>query len=158
MQMKIFKKLCGLVGALGIIGILAVNVYPIAMGGKIYQIETGSMEPTIKTGSYVLIRPTEEIKTGQVVMFDEPGSAVPIVHRVVAVNAGGQTLTTRGDANGADDASINRSQVRGIVTDVFNQYGVYHRPYQIGAGIFSLCLVGLSLTKSSKKGRHKKDA
>ena len=158
MQMKIFKKLCGLVGALGIIGILAVNVYPIAMGGKIYQIETGSMEPTIKTGSYVLIRPTEEIKTGQVVMFDQPGYSVPIVHRVVAVNAGGKTLTTRGDANGADDASIDRSQVRGVVTDVFSQYGVYHRPYQIGAGIFSLCLVGLSLTKSSKKGRHKKDA
>lgn len=156
--MKILKKLCGLVGTLGIIGILAVNVYPIVTGGKIYQIETGSMEPTIKTGSYVLIKPTEEIKTGQVIMFDQVGSAVPIVHRVVAVNAGGQTLTTRGDANGADDASIDRSQVRGVVADVFSQYGAYHRPYQIGAGIFSLCLVGLSLIKSSKKGRHKKDA
>ena len=156
--MKILKKLCGLVGTLGIIGILAVNVYPIVTGGKIYQIETGSMEPTIKTGSYVLIKPTEEIKTGQVIMFDQGGSAVPIVHRVVAVNAGGQTLTTRGDANGADDASIDRSQVRGVVADVFSQYGAYHRPYQIGAGIFSLCLVGLSLLKSSKKGRHKKDA
>ena len=156
--MKILKKLCGLVGTLGIIGILAVNVYPIVTGGNIYQIETGSMEPTIKTGSYVLIKPTEEIKTGQVIMFDQVGSAVPIVHRVVAVNAGGQTLTTRGDANGADDASIDRSQVRGVVADVFSQYGAYHRPYQIGAGIFSLCLVGLSLLKSSKKGRHKKDA
>lgn len=156
--MKILKKLCGLVGTLGIIGILAVNVYPIVTGGKIYQIETGSMEPTIKTGSYVLIRPSEELKTGQVVMFDEVGSAVPIVHRIVAINAGGQTLTTRGDANGADDASIDRSQVRGVVADVFSQYGAYHRPYQIGAGIFSLCLVGLSLLKSSKKGRHKKDA
>ena len=156
--MKILKKLCGLVGTLGIIGILAVNVYPIVTGGKIYQIETGSMEPTIKTGSYVLIKPTEELKTGQVVMFDEVGSAVPIVHRIVAINAGGQTLTTRGDANGADDASIDRSQVRGVVADVFSQYGAYHRPYQIGAGIFSLCLVGLSLLKSSKKGRHKKDA
>lgn len=156
--MKILKKLLGTLGTLGIIGIMAVNVYPILMGGKLYQIETGSMEPTIKTGSYVLIRPTEEIKTGQVVMFDQAGSAVPIVHRVVAVNAGGQTLTTRGDANGADDASINRSQVRGVVADVFSQYGVYHRPYQIGAGIFSLALVGLSLLKSSKKGRHIKDA
>lgn len=156
--MKILKKLCGLVGTLGIVGIMAVNAYPIVTGGKIYQIQTGSMEPTIKTGSYVLIRPSEELKTGQVVMFDEPGSAVPIVHRVVAVNAGGKTLTTRGDANGTDDASIDRSQIRGIVTDVFSQYGVYHRPYQIGAGILSLALVGLSLIKSSKKGRHKKDA
>lgn len=156
--MRIFKKLLGVLGTAGIIGILAINLYPILTGGKIYQIETGSMEPTIKTGSYVLVRPSEELKTGQIVMFDEPGSAVPIVHRVVAVNAGGKTLTTRGDANGADDASIDRSQVRGVVTDVFSQYGVYHRPYQIGAGILSLCLVGLSLIKSSKKGRHKKDA
>lgn len=156
--MKIVRKLCGAIGTLGIIGILAVNAYPIAMGGKIYQIETGSMEPTIKTGSYVLIRPIEEPKVGQVVMFDEAGSAVPIVHRVVSVNAGGKTLTTRGDANGADDASIDRSQVRGIVADVFNQKGIYHRPYQIGVGLLSLALVGLSLTKSKTKGRHIKDA
>lgn len=153
--MKIFKKLCGLVGTLGIIGILLVNLYPIVVGGKIYQIQTGSMEPAIKTGSYVLIRPSEELKTGQVVMFDQVGYPVPIVHRIVAINAGGQTLTTRGDANGTEDASINRSQVRGVVTDVFSQHGVYHRPYQIGAGIVSLALVGLSLVKTAKKGRHK---
>lgn len=153
--MKIFKKLCGLVGTLGIIGILLVNLYPILTGGKIYQIQTGSMEPAIKTGSYVLIRPSEELKTGQVVMFDQVGYPVPIVHRIVAINAGGKMLTTRGDANGTEDASIDRSQVRGIVADVFSQHGVYHRPYQIGAGIVSLALVGLSLTQSSKKGRHK---
>lgn len=156
--MKILKKLCGAIGTLGIIGIFAVNAYPMLMGGKIYQIETGSMEPTIKTGSYVLIRPSEELKTGQVVMFDQVGYPVPIVHRVVAINAGGKTLTTRGDANGTEDASIDRSQVRGVVANVFNQHGVYYRPCQIGAGIFSLCLVGLSLLKTSKKGRHKKDA
>lgn len=156
--MKILKKLLGAIGTLGIIGIMAVNAYPMLMGGKIYQIETGSMEPTIKTGSYVLIKPTEEIKTGQVIMFDQVGYPVPIVHRVVAINAGGKTLTTRGDANGTEDASIDRSQVRGVVTDVFSQYGAYHRPYQIGAGILSLGLVGLSLTQTSKKGSHKKDA
>lgn len=156
--MRIFKKLLGVLGTAGIIGILIINLYPILTGGKIYQIETGSMEPTIKTGAYVLVRPTEELKTGQVVMFDQSGYPVPIVHRVVAINAGDKTLTTRGDANGTEDASIDRSQVRGVVTDVFSQYGVYHRPYQIGTGILSLALVGLSLTKSSKKGRHKKDA
>lgn len=153
--MRIFKKLLGVLGTAGIIGILLVNLYPILTGGKIYQIQTGSMEPTIKTGSYVLIRPSEELKTGQVIMFDQAGYPVPIVHRVVAINAGGKTLTTRGDANGTEDASINRNQVRGVVADVFSQKGIYHRPYQIGAGIISLALVGLSLVKASKKGRHK---
>ena len=156
--MKILKKLCGAIGTLGIIGIFAVNTYPMLMGGRIYQTETGSMEPTIKTGSYVLVRPVEEPKVGQVVMFDEAGSAVPIVHRVVAVNAGGKTLTTRGDANGADDASISRSQIKGMVVDVFNQYGASPRPYQIGVGLLSLALIGLSLTKSKTKGRHIKNA
>ena len=139
--MKIVRKLCGAIGTLGIIGIFAVNAYPMLMGGKLYQIETGSMEPTIKTGSYVIVRPVEEPKVGQVVMFDEAGSTVPIVHRVVAVNAGGKTLTTRGDANGADDTSINRSQVKGVVVDVFSRYGVYHRPYQIGVGLLVLSLL-----------------
>lgn len=156
--MKIVRKLCGAIGTLGIIGIFAVNAYPMLMGGKLYQIETGSMEPTIKTGSYVIVRPVEEPKVGQVVMFDEAGSTVPIVHRVVAVNAGGKTLTTRGDANGADDASISRSQIKGMVVDVFDRYGAYHRPYQIGVGLLSLALIGLSLNKSKTKGRHIKDA
>lgn len=154
MQVKILKKLCALIGTVGIIGLLGVSLYPILTGGKIYQIQTGSMEPTINTGSYVLVRQIDEPKVGQVVLFDQPGYPVPIVHRVVAVNADGKSLTTKGDANGVQDAAINRSQVKGAVTDVFKQKGIYHRPYQIGVGIVSLALIGLSLVETSPKGRQ----
>lgn len=153
--MKILKKLCALLGMLGIIGVLGVSLYPILTGGKIYQIQTGSMEPTIRTGSYVLVRQIDEQKVGQVVLFDQTGYPVPIVHRVVAVNADGKTLTTKGDANGVQDAAIKYSQVRGVVTDVFKPKGIYYRPYQIGVGIVALVLIGLSLVETSPKGRQK---
>lgn len=151
--MKILKKLCGTLGTLGIIGIIVVNAYPILVGGKLYQIKTGSMEPTIPAGSYVLVRPVNDPQVGEVILIDAPGYPVPIVHRVVAIGAGGKTLTTRGDANEVDDASIDQSQVMGIVTGIFKQNGVYHRPYQIGVGICGLALIWLSLTKTSPKGR-----
>lgn len=154
--MKIVKKLCAVAGTLGIIGILAINAYPIITGGKLYQIKTGSMEPTIPAGSYVLVRPVTDPQVGEVILIDAPGYTSPVVHRIVAVDAAGKTLTTRGDANGVDDAAIDHSQVMGIVTDIFKQKGVYHRPYQFGVGIFSLVLIWLSLTKTSLKGR--KDA
>lgn len=156
MQVKILKKLCAVLGTLGIIGIIAVNAYPILVGGKLYQIKTGSMEPTIPAGSYVLVRPVTDPQVGEVILIGAPGYQVPVVHRIVAIGAGGKTLTTRGDANEVDDASIDQSQVMGIVTDIFKQNGIYHRPYQFGVGICALALIWLSLTKTSLKGR--KDA
>ncbi|MBN9605618.1 MAG: signal peptidase I [Actinomycetales bacterium] len=68
--------------------------------------KTGSMEPTIPTGSVALVHqvPASEVRVGDIVTVDRPG-ALPVTHRVVSVEGSGPTrvLTLRGDANPVDD-------------------------------------------------------
>ncbi|MHB1988041.1 MAG: signal peptidase I [Acidimicrobiales bacterium] len=72
-------------------------------------VRSGSMSPTIPTGSVVLYRrePASAVRVGQVIAFAEPGNAsVVISHRVHAVVHGptGPYFITKGDANAVPDA------------------------------------------------------
>lgn len=105
----------------------AVVVVPRALGGTALTVLTGSMEPTIRPGDLVAIRPTpvEQLHVGDVITFQpRPGDPTLITHRIVRIQLGaatGTVVVTRGDANGADDPPIIPAQVKGKV--------VYHLPY-----------------------------
>ena len=64
---------------------------------------SGSMEPSIKTGSVALIETNltdfNEIEKGDIITFDIGGSLV--THRAVDITEGG--IVTKGDANNAKD-------------------------------------------------------
>lgn len=85
--------------------------------------KTGSMSPTIPTGSLAVVReiPAEQIRVGDVVTVDRPG-ALPITHRVTSITpegAGVASITLRGDANPtADPAPYLVSTVRLVVFSV----------------------------------------
>lgn len=70
--------------------------------------KTGSMSPTIPTGSLALVRevPASDIAIGDVVTVDRAGK-LPVTHRVTSVSAGGdgaaRTITLKGDANLSED-------------------------------------------------------
>ncbi|HXH35668.1 MAG TPA: signal peptidase I [Plantibacter sp.] len=72
--------------------------------------KTGSMSPTIPTGSLALVReiPASDIAIGDVVTVDRAGK-LPVTHRVTSVSAsaaGGsaeRTITLKGDANVGED-------------------------------------------------------
>ncbi|MGL6057268.1 MAG: signal peptidase I, partial [Culicoidibacterales bacterium] len=87
--------------SLVIIIVLAVlGVFPI----QFYAVTSGSMEPTIATGSVVLVNKTQkQVETGDVITFLSGQQAV--THRVIAVEAteSGPLYTTQGDANNAID-------------------------------------------------------
>lgn len=91
-------------GAVCIALVIAAEVF----GISIILFSTGSMSPTIPAGSAALVReiPASEVAVGDVVTVDRPG-ALPVTHRVVAVDGAGSTraLTLRGDANPVDDPS-----------------------------------------------------
>ncbi|MCU1431389.1 MAG: signal peptidase, partial [Actinotalea sp.] len=76
------------------------------------QVLTGSMEPTVATGSVVFGTPTSgaELSVGDVVMFRPPApfsapGDLPVVHRVAGVSLvdGVRRVTTQGDANALPD-------------------------------------------------------
>lgn len=90
-------------------------------GWLVQSVATGSMEPTIPTGSVILSRPVapEDIEVGDVIVFASPTGATVaagpdkafesegqmlITHRVVRIEtSGGLAFRTKGDGNDAED-------------------------------------------------------
>ena len=79
---------------------------------------SGSMEPAIHTGDFILIHRIDplELQEGDVVCYLSSGKAV--THRIVSVStgeAGAPQFITRGDANNAEDRlAVTADQVQGI--------------------------------------------
>jgi signal peptidase len=86
-------------------------VLPTQKQFQVYIVPSGSMEPTIHTGSFACTVPvkTSEIKTGNVIAFVDPVNAkLTIVHRVVKVTALDKQIEfkTKGDNNNSQDLWI----------------------------------------------------
>lgn len=88
--------------------------------------KTGSMSPTIPTGSLALVReiPASDIAIGDVVTVDRAGK-LPVTHRVTSVSAAAagesteRTITLKGDANvGEDPEPYVVSTVRIVLASV----------------------------------------
>ena len=83
-----------------------VTVFAAQTGLRPLVVRSGSMEPTIKTGSMVLVRniPASQIRVGDVVAVERPDHT-RVTHRVVSVTHNGITasLVLKGDANHDND-------------------------------------------------------
>ena len=115
-----------LVAAVVGVALLVVGtLLPIPGNLQIKIVKSGSMEPYIKTGGVVLIKPESTYSVGEVVTFGaDTKTQVPTTHRIVAITGEGaqQMITTRGDANNApDSAQTPMSEVHGKV--------IYTLPY-----------------------------
>lgn len=97
--------------------LLIVTAFPVTGNIKAYVVQSGSMEPAIKTGSLVFIKPHASYKIGDVITFG-PEKLVPTTHRIVEIKDTyeGRVYTTKGDANqSSDENSIQASEIRGSV-------------------------------------------
>ena len=85
--------------------LLLGSLAPIPGNFKIKIVQSGSMEPAIKVGSIVVIKPETFYRVGDVVTFGaDTKTRVPTTHRVVAISSGPNPIyTTKGDANNASD-------------------------------------------------------
>ena len=95
---------------------------PRAMGMQEFNVITGSMTPEIPIGSIVYVKPMDlqELSVGDIVAFDSGASVV--THRIVEIDYEERKLTTKGDANPANDfMPVSYANVRGKV--------VAHYPY-----------------------------
>lgn len=99
--------------------LLIVSVLPIPGNIKSFVVLSGSMEPNIKTGSVVFIKPDSLYKKGDVITFGQATKTnPPITHRVIETKVinGNQVFITKGDANNAPDiAEVPKSDIVGKV-------------------------------------------
>ena len=103
------NMLLWLLAAAGTICIILV-IAGLWLNVSIMMFRTGSMEPTIETGSIALVHeiPAMEMSEGDVVTVDRGESLLPVTHRVTEITnvneaTGEVTFTMRGDANDVDD-------------------------------------------------------
>jgi signal peptidase I len=106
-----------------------------------FIVQTGSMEPAIRTGSFIIVRPQEAYAAGDIITYRwEQDPDTTITHRIIDVEEqGGVTsYVTKGDANEANDGDpIAHDTVVGAV--------VFSVPY-IGYPIaFAQTMVGFML-------------
>ena len=85
---------------------LIISVIPITGNFKTMVVLSGSMEPTIKTGSIVIVKPSKDYKIGEIITFGLMSKTkTPTTHRIfdIKINAGVPVYITKGDANNNPD-------------------------------------------------------
>lgn len=87
------------------------NQLPMPFGYGMAAVLSGSMEPRLSVGDLVIIRQTDTVCVGDIVVFQEAGRL--IIHRVVSVD--GQTVQTMGDANTGLDDPVAAEAVKGVL-------------------------------------------
>jgi signal peptidase len=88
--------------------LLVIDVGPRFLPYQALVVRSGSMTPTIPTGSLVFYKKVQgpQLKVGDIIVFNEPGTAnTKITHRIYAIRTGpnGPYFVTKGDANGIPD-------------------------------------------------------
>lgn len=136
-------------------------------GFRFYHILTGSMEPTIRTGSNVLVKSvdTETLKVGDIITFISRDTAIygsANTHRIYAIetDANGQKVfVTKGDANAnTDSIYVYPADVKGKVifymhSSGFSTFLAFLRtPYGfVTVIVFPVLFLSWTLMKDFKK-------
>ena len=163
--MKIIKGLINVLTTLIIVvGVIFVGLY--ICGITPYVVLSGSMEPTIKTGSLSFINKHvkyEKIKEKDVIAFKMDDETL-VTHRVDEITDNG--FVTKGDANDDKDGGIvtRKNYVgKNIFWIPVLGYGVKVVQTTTGKIVFGTCVVllfmaGLLLGEDKKKGKAKKES
>lgn len=96
-----------------------ITLFPVKGNIQVKIVQSGSMEPVIRTGSLVLIKPQSNYQVGEIVTFGKDTKVdVPTTHRIIdsrAVN-GNLLFTTKGDAN--EDKDVEEVKAKDIIGKV----------------------------------------
>jgi len=123
--------------------LLLVSILPVPGNFKVKIVLSGSMEPTIRTGSIVIVKPDDDYKIGDVVTFQKRIDKDPTTHRIeeIRIIGGNPQYITKGDANNAvDRGEIQKEDIVGKVLSSIPYLGYITNFIQKPIG-FSLIIV-----------------
>ena len=87
------------------------------LGYEVYNVISGSMEPTYSKGDLIYVMPTNpnQIKVGDPITFVANENLVVATHRVVRVDRENRCFYTKGDANETEDQKpVRYENVKGV--------------------------------------------
>ena len=121
MKDKILKIIYGLFFAvvIAIVLLLIASKLPLPGNFNVLVVQSGSMEPAIKTGAVVVVKPTAEYKVGDIITYVAGGrNSLSITHRIIEIKKNNNNIVyiTKGDANDSIDmAEVSYRRIIGKV-------------------------------------------
>ena len=111
-----FSLVIFLVFIAGLVILTSFNLIP---GWRLYTVQSGSMEPKLKTGSLVLIKPGTDYQVGEVITYrteaekDLENPTNTVTHRIIEINDSQDPVlyVTKGDANNTPDPAPIREEL-----------------------------------------------
>ena len=127
------------------------NDYASFFGNSVFEVQTGSMEPEISAGDWIIVKYEKNIQLNDIVTFEHKGQY--ITHRVIEAYNG--TYVTKGDANSAKDAPISKDKIIGKVTKVLPHFGLLRKtifnPIVLMFLIITCYLISVTFKKPTEK-------
>ncbi len=124
-------------------------------GYTLFEIESGSMAPSVNVDDMILVKITKKVRKNDVITYKSDSSY--ITHRVVEV--GENKIITKGDSNNSEDKIIARDDVLGKVIKVFPRFGVWKKiilsPKVIIIIFITLIIFSLCYSYTGKKTHEK---
>lgn len=120
---------------------------PSILGHRLYIVESGSMLPTLKVNSMIVVKEIapEEIQIGDMVSYYGENTKTRVTHRVVDIKDKGNTFITRGDANNVNDSNpLEKDRVIGKVIFSIPFLGFIFELLSKPVTIFLLAIMGIA--------------
>ncbi len=132
---------------------LAGDRMPMPLGYGASVVLSGSMEPELSVDDLVIVKKTDKINVGDVIVFQSEQDL--IIHRVVKLD--GDTVTTRGDANNRDDDPISRKNIKGVMVCAIPKVGVAVDFLRQPVVVVAILLAAFALTELSYRKEKDRD-
>lgn len=119
-------------------------------GYSLFEVQTGSMEPVISAGDWIIVKLTQNVELRDVVTY-RLGSEF-VTHRVIEAYRG--TYITMGDANNAKDKAVDQNQIVGKVVNILPGFGILRKtlfnPVVLITLMITLFLFNYAFVKNNK--------
>ena len=129
------------------------NALPMPLGFGAAVVLTGSMEPTIMADDLILVRESDDLQVGDVVVYQSGN--ILVVHRIVEVGA--DTVTTQGDANNAADAPVRKEMIKGEVIASIPKGGAVARVLKTPGATITMIVGALLMMEMTFRKEKEKD-
>ena len=98
---------------------LLINILSITnnsfFGFRVFRVGSGSMEPTLKVNSLILVKSNNNYNVSDIVTYEENSDY--ITHRIISIND--DEIITKGDANNIEDKPITKDMIIGKLIYAF---------------------------------------
>ncbi len=129
--------------------------YSNILGVSIFEIVSGSMEPTLNVKDLIIVKKVDNIKKDDIITYIDNKDF--ITHRVIKIEE--NTLITKGDSNNSNDVKIDKDKVIGKVIFRIPKGGlvreIFTTPKVIISVVVTLVLISLSVSYIPKDKRNR---